>query len=126
MGGSGHNNIYTQYYQDISGKTTYITNPKKQLGGVWDDETDAVPTSPTDGQVAQESLAGVKHFGYNANASYIVATPHDHSSQGFGTSFCAYHSATYQGSDLGLVHQPTVHARCRRQLRREHHDRAER
>lgn len=116
MGGSGHNNIYTQYYQDISGKTTYITNPKKQGGGVWDDETDAVPTSPTDAQVAAESLAGVKHFGYDANASYIVATPTGHSTSGFGTSWCAYHSATFQGSNLvsytNLPYMPNAGQSC--------------
>jgi serine protease len=115
-GGSGHNNIYTQYYQDISSVKTYITNPKKQRGGVWDDETDPVPTNPTDQQVAAESLAGVAHFGYDANASYIVATPHLHSSAGFGTSFCAYHSATVQGSNVvsytNLPYQPDAGPSC--------------
>lgn len=99
-GGSGHNNIYTQYYQDINNKTTYVTNPKKQLCGVWDDETDPVPNQPTDGQVATEALAGVSHFKYNANGSYIVSTPHGHNTQGFGTQWCAYHSDVYDGSEL--------------------------
>lgn len=116
MGGSPYTNIYTQYYQNINSKQTYVTNPKKQLGGVWDDETDSVPTSPTDGQVATESLAGVKHFGYDANASYIVATPHGHSSSGFGTSWCAYHSDTFQGSDMvsytNLPYMPDAGQNC--------------
>jgi len=94
MGGSGHNNIYTQYYMTQSAKNVNITNPTGQLKGVWKDQTNAVPANPTDAQVAAEALQGVAHFGYDANGSYIVATPHGHSSSGFGTQWCAYHSAT--------------------------------
>lgn len=116
MGGTGYTNIYTQYYQDISNKTTYVTNPKKQYGGVWDDEKDAVPSNPTDGQVAAESLVGMKHFGYDVNASYIVATPTGHSSAGFGTSWCAYHSNTYSGSNMvsytNLPYMPDAGGSC--------------
>ncbi len=115
-GGSGHNNIYTQYYEVVGSKTIYITNPKKQDGGVWDDETDAVPQYPTDAQVATESLAGVKHFGYNANGSYIVATPNGRNSQGFGSQWCAYHSDTFSGNDLvsytNLPYMPNAGANC--------------
>lgn len=116
MGGSGHNNIYTQYYDVVGSQTTYITNPKKQLGGVWDDETDPVPTSPTDAQVQAESLKLVSHFRYNANASYVVATPTGHSSSGFGTQWCAYHGATYSGSELvsytNLPYMPDAGGNC--------------
>jgi hypothetical protein len=98
VGGSSHNAVYTQYYDVAGGNTNYITNFKGQLGGVWFDEEHPVPAEPTDAQVAQESLHGVSHFGYNANGSYIVATPHGRNSQGFGTTYCGYHSAT---SDSG-------------------------
>jgi len=47
MGGSGHNNIYTQYYEQISGKKTFIANPAVQLGGEWSDDS-AVPRTPSD------------------------------------------------------------------------------
>ena len=121
MGGSGHNNIYTQYYQIVGSQTTYITNPrKKQLKGVWFDQTNAVPANPTDYQIAEESLAGVAKFGYDANGSYVVATPHGHSTQGFGTEWCAYHSDT-AGWQARVVHQPSLHARRGRELRRGHH-----
>lgn len=100
MGGSGHNNIYTQYYQGTSSDPIYVTNPKGQLGGVWYDDTDAVPEQPNDPQVAAESLLGVQHFGYDASGSYVVATPHGRSTVGFGTQFCAYHSDIKQGSEL--------------------------
>jgi hypothetical protein len=45
-GGSGHNNIYTQYYEVVSGQKIYITNPKGQSGGIWDDEKDGVAPYP--------------------------------------------------------------------------------
>ena len=97
MGGSPYTNIYTQYYQ-TSATRRRSHEPKEAIGGVWDDETNAVPTSPTDAQVAAESLLGVSHFGYNANGSYIVATPTGHSSSGFGTQWCAYHSDTFSAA----------------------------
>jgi hypothetical protein len=99
-GGDGHNNIYTQYYE-ISGSTKiYITNAPKQYGGAWDDETDAVPLHPTDAQVAAEALRGVAHFGYDQDASYVVATPHGRSSIGFPTKWCGYHSAAWSSGRL--------------------------
>lgn len=116
MGGSGHNNIYTQYYQTTGGTTTYITNPKGQLTGTWNDETDSVPLRPTDSQVAAEALRGVSHFGYNGNASYIVATPHGRSTSGFRTQWCAYHSNTFTGGKLvsytDLPYMPDAGGSC--------------
>jgi serine protease len=107
MGGSSHNDIYTQYYEIVNSKTIDITNPKKQLGGVWFDDTNAVPAHPTDSQVAAEALNGVAKFGYHANGSYVVATPTGHSSAGFGSSFCAYHSATsYNGKLVSYTNLP--------------------
>ena len=116
MGGSGHNNTYTQYYQIVNGQTTYITNPSNQYGGTWDDETNAVPRRPTDSQIAAEALRAVAHFGYNANASYVVATPHGRSTSGFGTQWCAYHSATTTGGKLvsytDLPYMPDAGGNC--------------
>ncbi|MBV9333066.1 MAG: hypothetical protein JO146_03585 [Candidatus Eremiobacteraeota bacterium] len=100
MGGSGHNNIYTQYYGVVGSNTTYISNPTGQLLGVWNDQTNKVPLHPTDSQVAAEALHGVTHFGYNGNASYIVATPHGRSTSGFRTQWCAYHSNTFTNGNL--------------------------
>jgi hypothetical protein len=99
-GGSRHNNIYTQYSDIVNGKTSYITNPKGQQGGIWFDNTNPVPANPDDAQVAQESLNGVAKFGYDPNGSYVVATPHGRSTQGFGSQFCAYHSSVENGGDL--------------------------
>jgi hypothetical protein len=116
QGGSGHNNIYTQYYETIGGQNTYISNPKDQCGGIWDDEMDAVPQYPTDAQVAQEALAGVGKFGYDPNGLYVVATPNGRSGQGFGTQWCGYHSAGYNGSQLlayaNLPYMPNAGSAC--------------
>jgi len=116
MGGSSHNNIYTQYYEKSGSTTTYITNPKKQLGGVWFDDTNAVPAHPTDSQVAAESLQLIAQVGYDANASYVVATPTGHSTIGFGTSWCAYHSATMSNNELvsytNLPYMPDAGTSC--------------
>ncbi|HEY2475254.1 MAG TPA: hypothetical protein VGI19_10680 [Candidatus Cybelea sp.] len=106
-GGSGHNNIYTQYYETVSARPVFITNPKGQSGGFWDDEKDAVPLNPTDTQVAAEVVIGVKHFGYDPYGSYIVATPHGRSTTGFGTAWCAYHSiAIADGKNVSYTNFP--------------------
>lgn len=117
LGGSGHNNIYTQYYEILSGSTkTFITNPTIQFGGAWLDHV-GIPTSPSDSQVAAEALRGVKKFGYDPNGSYVVVTATKHSTPGFGTSFCAYHSATVDGSGkmvsyTNLPYQPDAGSSC--------------
>jgi hypothetical protein len=115
-GGSLHNNIYTQYYMKVGGNTTYITNPPHQLAAVWEDTKDAVPSNPSEYQVAQEALVGVKHFGYDQNGSYVVATPHGHSTPGFGTTWCAYHSnSSYDSKPVSftnLPYQPDAGTNC--------------
>lgn len=117
LGGSGHNNIYTQYYEEITGTTpTYITNPTEQFGGVWYD-WHKIPANPSDQQVAAQALKGVKHFGYDPNGSYVVATATGHSSPGFGTQYCAYHSAVTDSSGqlvsyTNLPYQPDALGSC--------------
>jgi len=109
MGGSGHNNIYTQYYDIVSGNKNFITNPTDQAdkASIWEDDTNPVPNQPSDAQVAAEALVGVAHFGYDPNGSYVVNTPHGHSIAGFGSSFCAYHSATtYKGQIVSYTNEP--------------------
>ena len=117
MGGSGHNNIETQYYEKLSGKTNYITNPAKQFGGSWDDES-PVPKKPSDANVAAESLRGVNHFGYDPNGVYVVMTPHGRSEAGFGNVWCSYHSDTVSGknkipyANLPYMTDATVGLKC--------------
>lgn len=94
MGGSPHNNIETQYYQDRNSIQTYISNPSNQFGGSWEDDA-PVPKVPTDAQVGAEALRAVKHFGYDPNGVYFVQTPHGHNEEAFPVHYCAYHNAAY-------------------------------
>ena len=115
-GGSSYDNTVTQYYMTSGSQNINITNPTKQLGGVWFDQTNSVPTRPTDSQVAAEALQGVSHFGYDAGGSYVVATPHGHSTLGFGTSWCAYHSNTVYNNQYvsysNLPYMPDAGGNC--------------
>lgn len=112
IGGSGYNNIYTQYY----GPSGNIKNPRNQYGAAWLDDTNAIPAHPTDKQVAAEALRFISQFGYDPNGAYVVATAHNHSTNGFGTTWCAYHSATTDGSRLvpyiNLPYVPDAGGNC--------------
>jgi hypothetical protein len=113
IGGSTHNEIYVQY----KGTKKFITNPKNQNGNFWMDDKNAIPTSPTDPQVAAESLEGVKHFGYDPNGSYVVVSATGHHTPGFETSWCAYHSAVSDPkgqvvSYTNLPYQPDAGSNC--------------
>jgi hypothetical protein len=116
LGGSGHDNIYTQYYETSNGQNVNIKNPRSQYGGAWEDDTDPVPDSPTDAQIQNEAFAGMKHFGFDPNGSYVVATPTGHSTPGFGYNFCAYHSVAQTNgktfSYTDLPYQPDVAGLC--------------
>jgi serine protease len=90
IGGSSWINTDTQYYESSRGN---ITNPTGQLGGTWSD-TAFIPRHPTDSAIQGEAKRLIKHFGYNRDAMYIVATAHGHNTSGFGKQFCAYHGAT--------------------------------
>jgi serine protease len=92
VGGSKWMNIDHQYYE-LSGGKKFIVNGASQLKGTWVDKS-VVPSSPTDAQIQAEAAKAVTHFGFNKDASYVVATPHNHNTGGFGSSFCAYHGAT--------------------------------
>ena len=93
LGGSPWLNTVHQYYEVVSGKKYHIVNSTGQLKGTWVDNS-TVPSAPTDAQVQAEAQSAEQHFGYDADGSYVVATPHDHNSPGFGTQYCAYHGAT--------------------------------
>ena len=108
MGGSGHNNIETQYYEGSSASKTYIQNPKDQYGGSWNDEAD-VPSKPSDLQIATEALKAVTHFGYDPNGVYLIATAHKHSEDGFPVHWCAYHSDTdYKKQTVAYLYLPYI------------------
>jgi hypothetical protein len=100
MGGSGHNNIYTQYYQDIASTTTYIGNPSNQLLKVYNYKKKA-PTAPSEFQMAQVAVtvADKLKLGTGINTSYVVVAPYHHDPAGFLTQgWCAYHSTARAAS----------------------------
>ena len=47
--------------------------------------------------LAQEALQAEKHFGYNANADYVILLPKATATPGYGV-YCAYHSNTVDSS----------------------------
>ncbi len=96
VGKSAWLNTDHQYYQIVGGVHQKIKNPAGQLKNTWVDPS-SVPSSPSDQQVQAEAAALEAHFGFNKNASYVVATPHGHNSPGFGSSFCAYHGTANTG-----------------------------
>jgi len=93
VGGSKWENINSQYYQKVGSKKTFIKNNTGMLKGTWVDKS-AIPTAPSDAQIQAEAQKAMAHFGFNKNASYVVATSHSHNSPGFGSSYCAYHGAS--------------------------------
>jgi serine protease len=113
VGGSPWLNIAHQYYQSpgktlcaSTGTKTYcVGNPTSELQGTWNDDS-AVPSSPTDAQIAAEAVNLANHFGgADPNASYVVATPTGHNTSGFGRQWCGYHNSTGSVSytDIGYI-----------------------
>jgi serine protease len=111
IGGGSWINIDTQYYDG----SAHVANPSSQLGGVWYDSS-TPPAIYTDANIASEALAGVSHFGYSADANYFVVTPHNYTTSGFGTQWCAYHSATTSSGNVvsytDLPYVPDAGAGC--------------
>jgi serine protease len=119
VGGSPWANSTTQYCQGVPSGTTqcgtagvHPTNPANELAGTWND-TSAVPTSPTQSQIAAEASSAASHFGgLNPGAQYMVFTPTGHSESGFGTQWCAYHSSSGNLSYAYMPYEPDAGASC--------------
>ncbi|HEV2459264.1 MAG TPA: hypothetical protein VGS80_12970 [Ktedonobacterales bacterium] len=122
VGGSSWENIVTQYCQGVANGTvncgtkgTHIQNLTGQLKGTWNDTT-TVPSRPTQANIASAAVRLMQHFGYHANATYFVFTPHGKSQSGFGTQWCAYHSVSNSSSGevawAYMPYQPDAGASC--------------
>jgi serine protease len=113
VGGSAWLNTVTQYCQDVPVGTTFCNgqgtpagNQPGMLAGVWADRGSPAPSHPTQSQLAAEAIAAARHFGNttgesNASVQYVIATSPNHSSAGFGSQFCAWH--TWTRSAVGRV-----------------------
>ena len=105
LGGSNLGNVQTQYY-DNSGN---ITNPHPEYAGVWYDSSSLPPSTYADSDIQGEASRAASHFGYNADANYFVVTPHNYTTSGFGTQWCAYHgSASGSSGPIAYTDFPYV------------------
>ena len=91
IGGSAWLGDVTQYYEVINGFRKHVRNNADEMRGAWVDTT-SIPRTPTDGQIQAAAKRLIAHFGFHRDATYVVATSHNHSTSGFGTQFCAYHN----------------------------------
>ena len=110
MGGTSWAGIQTEYCRNIpagsvscSGFPTaqFVTNPTKQLKGVWTDTT-PVPSdiitlglseNLVDDPIADEALRASAHFNYDPTATYIILTPPTTIGTGQPV-YCGYHTQT--------------------------------
>jgi hypothetical protein len=115
VGGSGWANVQTQYCNgalpgstSCVGGTGYVTNPLHQLKGVWTDPSpvpDDIVTlglaeNLVDDPIAQEAMRASAHFGYDAQATYIILTPPTTIAIGQPV-YCGYHTQTTSIDGLG-------------------------
>lgn len=89
LGGSNLGNVQTQYY-DNSGN---VTNPHPEEAGVWYDSSSLPPSNYAESDIQSEANKAVSHFGYSADADYFVVTPHNYTTSGFGSQWCAFHNS---------------------------------
>ncbi len=107
VGGSAWLNSVIQYCQGVPTGTVVCNGagqpagnqPVSMLAGVWYDNASAAPTHPRQSQFANEAARAAAHFANtsaasNASVQYVIATATRNNSSGFGTQYCAYHSAT--------------------------------
>jgi serine protease len=106
VGGSSWSKSVTQYCQGVpngtvscNGSGTPVGDPSGIFTAVWADNASTAPSKPRQSQIAAEAVRAAQHFGNttaasNASVQYVIATAHGHNSSGFGTQYCAYHSAT--------------------------------
>lgn len=118
VGGSSWLNIVTQYGSLFG----HITNPLNQFGGFWFDNTNSIPLHPFATDTAAEALRSALHFGFPAQAVYIIATPFGNTSSSLILSqTCAWHFNTGLFNqlinvpviDLPYYGSPDIPANCR-------------
>jgi hypothetical protein len=117
VGGSPWAAVQTQYCRFVPvGATScagvpgaeYVTNPKKQLKGVWTDPTpvpDDIVTlglaeNLVDDPLAMEAQRAAAHFQFDPQATYIILTPPRPIATGQPV-YCGYHTQTTSINGLG-------------------------
>ncbi len=117
LGGTSWASIQTEYCNNVPAGTTscanvsagrYVTNPRKQLKGVWTDAT-PVPSdivalglaeNVADDPLAVEAIRASTHFKYDPQATYIILTPPTSIATGQPV-YCGYHTQTNSVDGLG-------------------------
>lgn len=97
IGGSAYVGVATQYYQDQHGRRVHITNPRRQLAGVWWDRARPPYNSYPESLVADEAVRAARHFHATSDpdAVVFVVSPRDRNPSGFvDGGYCAWHSWT--------------------------------
>lgn len=116
VGGSPWAGIQTQYCAyALAGSTNciggggFVSNPTKQLKGVWTDPapvpddiiTLGLAQNLVDDPIAAEAVRAAQHFGWNPDATYIILTPPTSIGTGEGAAYCAYHTQTTSVDGFG-------------------------
>src|SRR6201988_4283886 len=117
LGGTSWAAIQTEYCNNVPAGTTScaavgggnsVTNPRKQLKGVWTDPT-PVPAdivalgleeNLVDDPLATEAVRASAHFNYDPQATYIILTPTTTIATGQPV-YCGYHTQTNSVNGLG-------------------------
>ena len=112
VGGSAWMSTVTQYTQS-NGQA--VGNSSGSYAGTWNDTTDAIPSRGLTSRnyqsyLASEAQKAATHFGdFSASASYIIMLPHGQKVNGFGTSYCAWHSSTSaSGGTIAYTNLPYI------------------
>lgn len=103
IGGTPWASINSQYYEQVNGRTVYITNPAQQLAGVWFDTVNTVHDNLSGNEIATEALRGAQHFGISdfADSNIVVAQPPNANDVGFNAGqYCAWHDWSTDGYQL--------------------------
>lgn len=89
-GGSNIANVQTQYTGTGQGN---ITNYHPELQGTWYDNSTMPPTNYAESDIQAEANRAVAKFGYSPDANYVIVTPHNYTTSGFMSQFCAFHNS---------------------------------
>jgi hypothetical protein len=115
VGGSPWAGVQTQYCNVVLplstscvGGSGFITNPTRQLRGVWTDPTPVPSDIVTLGlaenlvndPIAAEAQRAAAHFGYDPSATYMILTPPEPVATGQPV-YCGYHSQTTSVNGYG-------------------------
>ena len=125
VGGTTWIDTQNQYCQGVAVGATSCPSSAVHIGnyagelpvnGIWNDTGSNPPRKPGTSSIAAEAQRAAAHFGYNANATYMVFLPTGVHPSGFGTQWCAWHSeTTYNGQPVAFAnmpYQPDAGASC--------------